>query len=262
MALPLVIVDAFAEAPFRGNPAAVCRLDQWRSDEWLQAVAAEMNLSETAFLLRRGAGEWDLRWFTPTVEVDLCGHATLAAAHALNRVWHETAEQLVFHTRSGVLMATVGAAGVVIDLPADPPTPSDGAAVADCFDTELRYVGRTKFDLFVHLENAAAVRDYQPDSARLAALDCRGVIITAVSDDARFDFISRFFAPNAGIAEDPVTGSAHCSLGPYWAQQLGRTALNAYQASRRGGVLALEVGSERVHLAGRAFTTLEGWLRV
>ncbi len=260
MALPLVIVDAFADAPFRGNPAAVCLLDSWRPDQWLQNVAAEMNLSETAFLLRRGAGEWELRWFTPTVEVDLCGHATLAAAHALNRVWHETAGQLLFHSRSGPLVATVGDSVVVIDLPTDPPAAIDADAVATCFDTAPRYVGRTRFDLLVHLDDAAAVRDYRPDFARLAALDCRGVIITAASDDPRFDFISRFFAPNAGIPEDPVTGSAHCCLGPYWAGLLGRTALNGYQASRRGGALALEVGDERIHLAGRAVTVVEGWL--
>ncbi len=261
MALPLVVIDAFAEAPFRGNPAAVCLLDQWRPDAWLQAVAAEMNLSETAFLLQRGAGEWDLRWFTPTVEVDLCGHATLAAAHALSRVWHKAGDQLVFHTRSGPLLASVGDSVVVIDLPIDPPTAVDAAVVGDCFGAEPLYVGRARFDLLVHLDSAAAVRDYQPDIGRLSALDGRGVIITAASDDPHFDFVSRFFAPKAGIAEDPVTGSAHCCLGAYWSQRLGRTALNAYQASRRGGALALEVGSERVHLAGRAVTVVEGWLR-
>lgn len=261
MALPVVVVDAFAEAPFRGNPAAVCLLDQWRPDEWLQAVAAEMNLSETAFLLRRGIDEWELRWFTPTVEVDLCGHATLAAAHALSRIWGETAEQLTFHTRSGALVASVGDSVVVIDLPIDPPTAIDAAEVASCFDKPL-YVGRAKFDLLVHLDSAAVVRSYQPDIARLRELDCRGVIITAASDDERFDFVSRFFAPKAGIDEDPVTGSAHCTLAPYWAQRLNRGALNASQVSRRVGVLALELCGDRVRLAGRAFTTLEGWLRV
>ncbi len=267
MPLPLVVVDAFADGPFRGNPAAVCLLDQWRPEAWLQSVAAEMNLSETAFLLPRGAGEWDLRWFTPTVEVDLCGHATLASAHALHSVWGDRdregrRDELCFHTRSGELRARVDDGIVVIDLPLTATETIDATAIRDCFDVAPRYVGRAGVDLLVELDDAAAVRGYTPDMAKLQALDCRGLIVTAASDDPRFDFISRFFAPKAGIPEDPVTGSAHCALGPYWSQRLGRRALNAWQASRRGGALALEVGEQRIHLAGRAVTTVEGWLRV
>lgn len=211
----IFVVDAFADRPFTGNPAAVCLLDAAADEGWMQAVAGEMNLSETAFLTPRADGEWDLRWFTPKVEVDLCGHATLASAHVL---WRETgivAEVLQFHTRSGGLTAVRDADEVCLEFPADPVTPTvppDG--LSGGLGVEVQAVARGREKLLVVLPDADAVRELTPDLQYLMSLDVQGVIVTAHSDLSRYDFISRFFAPKAGIPEDPVTGSAHCALGP------------------------------------------------
>lgn len=258
----LYIVDAFADRAFCGNPAAVCLLDAECESSWMQAVAAEMNLSETAFLLPLGSAEWSLRWFTPTTEVDLCGHATLAAAHVL---WHEIGhegDQLGFRTRSGQLVASREGEGIGLDFPADPasnvPLTDDVAAALGSEPVAL-YRGRE--DLMAVFSRAEEIRRLEPDMQRLALLDARGIIVTAESDQGGYDFISRFFAPAAGIPEDPVTGSAHTTLGPYWGERLGRSTLTGYQASRRGGVVELRLMSHRVKLLGTATTTLKGVFR-
>ena len=249
MPTDLVVVDAFTDRPFAGNPAAVCLLDRPAPERWMQQVADEMHLSETAFAVRRPDGDHDLRWFTPTVEVDLCGHATLATASVLGGGR--------FHTRSGVLTCTIDADGrVTMDFPADPPEPRpapDGLLEAVGLGgdrVEAVLAGRT--DLVVVTADAADVRGLDPDQTRLAAVDCRGVIVTAAGDLPGVDCVSRFFAVRSGIAEDPVTGSAHCTLAPYWAARTGRTRLVGVQASPRGGTVAMRLEGDRVLLAGHA----------
>ncbi|HUY92883.1 MAG TPA: PhzF family phenazine biosynthesis protein [Pirellulales bacterium] len=253
-------VDAFADRPFTGNPAAVCWLEEAADPVWMQAVAAEMNLSETAFARRVGDG-YELRWFTPAVEVDLCGHATLAAAHALWTGGVVADEPLCFHTKSGVLTCLRAGQWIELDFPSTPaeatsPTP----ALMEGLGVEPAYVGKSKFYTLVEVESAAAVRSLRPDFAKLGQAPTLGVIVTAHSDDPRFDFISRFFAPALGVDEDPVCGSAHCVLTPYWAEKLGKTQLLAYQASARGGVLRLRLGGDRVILGGQAVTVWQGEL--
>jgi PhzF family phenazine biosynthesis protein len=220
-----------------------------------------MNLAETAFLLPREDG-FDLRWFTPTVEVDLCGHATLASAHLL---WEEgrlePEEQARFHTRSGLLTADQRGDWIEMDFPAEPEqpvTPPD--LLVQALGAPPRYTGMNRFDYLVELDSEAAVRSVQPDLRLLAALPARGVIVTARAEPAGFDFVSRFFAPAAGIDEDPVTGSAHCCLGPYWGARLDKDELTAYQASARGGVVRVRLGGTRVYLGGQAVTVLRGEL--
>jgi predicted PhzF superfamily epimerase YddE/YHI9 len=263
MSLPILVVDAFTDHPFGGNPAAVCLLGEERPDDWLQAVAAEMNLSETAFLRPVAPGAWRLRWFTPVREVDLCGHATLASAHALRHGWGEAAERLRFQTRSGELVAGFDGDVIIIDLPADPPRPVDAALLAGVLDGAPLYVGRSRSGnhLLAQLASADEVRACRPDLQRLAQLDALGLIVTARGDGG-FDVVSRYFAPAAGIAEDPVTGAAHTCLAPFWAGLLGRGEFDAWQASARGGALRVRLDGERVLLGGRAVTTLEGQLRV
>jgi predicted PhzF superfamily epimerase YddE/YHI9 len=263
MGLPIYTVDAFTDRPFAGNPAAVCLLDGPRDDGWLQRVAAEMNLSETAFLLPKG-DSFRLRWFTPTVEVDLCGHATVASAHVLwetNRLPLDRPAR--FLSRSGPLSAVRRGDEIELDFPvkvAEPcPAPT---GLAEALGATPRWVGRNKFDYLVELESDAAVRGLKPDFARLATLPVRGVIVTAKSDTAGADFVSRFFAPQSGVAEDPVTGSAHCALGPFWRDRLGRAELTGYQASARGGTVGVTVAGDRVKLRGRAVTVLRGELAV
>ncbi len=255
----LFIIDAFTDRAFSGNPAAVCLLDQECDANWMQAVAAEMNLSETAFLLPLDEGEWRLRWFTPTTEVDLCGHGTLAAAHVL---WHEASrreERLRFQTRSGWLIADREDDLIGLDFPIDSPliVPHDERLI-EALGGEPVSLLRGREDLMACFDKAEEVHRLAPDMGRLAALDARGIIVTAPSDQAEYDFISRFFAPAAGIPEDPVTGSAHCALGPYWGERLGRSKLTGYQVSRRGGVVEVQLKGERVKLLGRATTTLKG----
>ena len=259
-------VDAFADRPFAGNPAAVCVLDPDVSavgDEWMARVAAEMNLSETAFVRARGEDDWDLRWFTPKVEVDLCGHATLATAHVLWTEGHASAEVVRFHTRSGVLAATRRHDVIELDFPAlanevvDPP---EGLAAA--LGVEPVTTCRNVHDLLAELPDAGAVRSLAPDFAAIAAIDARAVVVTAPSDDDRFDFVSRCFAPRVGINEDPVTGSAHCALATYWAARLGRTEFRAYQASARGGAMTVTLDGDRARLGGTAVTITRGDLIV
>jgi PhzF family phenazine biosynthesis protein len=256
----IVQVDAFSREAFRGNPAAVCVLTEERRDTWMLAVAAEMNLSETAFLLRRDDG-WSLRWFTPKVEVSLCGHATLASAHVLWEDGHaDMGEQLSFHTLSGVLTARREPDGIVLDFPAvaavETPWPQH---VLDALGVIApTAVARNRMDLLVELSSADEVRALHPDFGRLASADVRGVIVTARADDGAHDFVSRFFAPAVGVDEDPVTGSAHCCLAPWWAERLGRAELRGYQASERGGTVLVRLRGERVELVGSAVTVMRG----
>jgi PhzF family phenazine biosynthesis protein len=267
--IPCWQVDAFTDRPFAGNPAAVVWLEADADPVWMQNVAAEMNLAETAFV-RKLADGCSLRWFTPKVEVDLCGHATLASAHALWTSDTVPEGPLRFHTRSGVLTCSRKGGLIELDFPATPPTKCEPdpavlealglTTVFSPYTTWQPYYGRTRFDVFVHGTTAAELRSLQPDLRRLAATDARGVIVTAVSDDPKFDFISRFFAPRCGVDEDPVTGSAHCALTPYWAAKLGKSQFSAFQASERGGVLHLRLTGDRVILGGHAVTVWEGHL--
>lgn len=261
MPIPITVVDAFTNRPFAGNPAAVCVLPEERDKPWMQQVAREMNLSETAFLLIR-PDHVGLRWFTPTVEVDLCGHATLASAHALWEGGGQPAGQTIrFRTRSGDLTAERRGDWIELDFPALPSEPADAPpGLADALGAPPKAVSKYKFDYLIELASEAAVRDLTPDLAVLGRLPVRGIVVTAVATTPGFDFVSRFFAPASGVPEDPVTGSAHCALGPYWAKHLGRSAFLAYQASARGGVVKVEVKGDRVALCGQAVTVLRAEL--
>ncbi len=265
MSLPIVQVDAFADAPFRGNPAAVCILPGPRDEAWMADVAREMNLSETAFLVRRDDGSYDLRWFTPAVEVRLCGHATLAGAHVLwERGLLPLAETARFHTRSGLLTAARSPEGLIeLDFPARPSTPmATPEGLAEALGVAVIQVRGSADDELVEVATEAEVRGLRPSFAKLASVPVRGIMVTARSEKAPFDFVSRFFAPAVGIDEDPVTGSAHCCLAPFWAERLGKTRMLGYQASARGGVVEVEVVGERVKLRGRGITVLVGELLV
>ncbi|NBB74774.1 MAG: PhzF family phenazine biosynthesis isomerase [Bacteroidetes bacterium] len=267
MSVRISQVDAFTSNAFAGNPAAVCVLPATRPAEWMQQVAREMNLSETAFLQRRDDG-FALRWFTPTHEVDLCGHATLASAHVLWTDGHlPSDEPAVFRTKSGTLTARARDGWIAMDFPAEPLAKADApSGLLAALGVAPVFVGRNRMDYGVLLEDEAAVRSVAPDLTRLAAVDTRGVIVTAPADDeADHDFVSRFFAPRVGVPEDPVTGSAHCALGPFWAERLGRTDLVGRQVSSRGGTVRIQVDpptSERVLLMGQAVTVLQGELTV
>jgi len=256
-------VDAFTEVPFKGNPAAVCLLQGSEPSNWMQTLAAEMNLSETAFLLPEGES-WRLRWFTPKTEVKLCGHATLASAMVLFTTCPELRDKpLCFQTLSGELRARWAGGRIALDFPAMQPEP---AAVSPDLENALGIplkaaVSAGDFHLF-EAQDAAAVRALTPDFAALAQCSMPEVIVTARSDDPAFDFISRFFAPQLGINEDPVTGSAHCLLAPYWAEKLGKTDFTAFQASERGGVLGVQMRGDRVELRGAAALIFEGVLLV
>jgi PhzF family phenazine biosynthesis protein len=255
-------VDAFTAVPFRGNPAAVCVLDRDRPEAWLRDVAREMNLSETAYL-RSLDDAWGLRWFTPAVEVDLCGHATLASAHVL---WETglvpESEAARFRTRSGLLVARKVGAWIAMDFPATIPEPADVVpGLGEALGVQPAAVARSRFDLLVEVGSAAEVVAASPDMRRLRAVDGRGVIVTARSDDPEYHFVSRFFAPAVGVDEDPVTGSAHCALAPYWGERLGREEMVGYQASARGGVVRVRWrGGDRVELEGQAVTVVRGEL--
>ncbi len=261
MTLPIVHVDAFTDRAFSGNPAAVCLLDAPRDDAWMQQVAREMNLSETAFLMRRADG-FDLRWFTPEVEVDLCGHATLASAHVL---WEEEIldkkETARFHTRSGLLSAARVEGWIEMNFPAEVQKPAIAPpALTTALGATPVYIGKNRFDYLLELESEEVLRNLRPDLALLKTIPARGVIVTSPSDSKDYDFVSRFFAPAVGINEDPVTGSAHCCLGPYWQKRLKKDSFNAYQASARGGIVRLAVQGDRVMLSGQAVTILRGEL--
>jgi PhzF family phenazine biosynthesis protein len=262
--MKLYQVDAFADVLFAGNPAAVCPVTEWPAPELMQRIAAENNLSETAFIAGHD-GQYRLRWFTPTVEVDLCGHATLASAHVLWEDGHLAAsEPALFDTLSGRLSAEREGALICMDFPATPVSETAPSSVpsglAEALGCRPRFVGRNQFDFLLELGDEDEVRALAPDMARLGALETRGVIVTARGSD--HDFVSRFFAPAIGVPEDPVTGSAHCALAPYWATKLGRDTLRAYQASPRGGEVHVVLTGDRVKLKGSAVTTLRGELFV
>jgi predicted PhzF superfamily epimerase YddE/YHI9 len=261
MSLPIVQVDAFTAKPFAGNPAVVCVLPAERDAIWMQNVAREMNLSETAFLVRQGDG-FNLRWFTPAVEVDLCGHATLASAHVLWQDGHlAPSKQARIHTRSGLLTADQRGEWIEMDFPVKAEEPAEPPPhFSEALGAPLAYVGRNKFDYIAEVESEAILRNLKPNFAMLAGIPVRGVIVTARSQNGGFDFVSRFFAPASGVNEDPVTGSAHCCLAPFWAKRLGKSEFLAYQASVRGGVLRVRLNGDRVLLGGQAVTVLRGEL--
>ena len=259
----LFIVDAFTTQPFQGNPAAICLLEKQRSTQWMQALAEELNLSETAFIETSPEG-FNLRWFTPRYEVDLCGHATLASAHIL---WQSqivpTNQSIDFHTRSGLLTASKEYESIKLNFPATPidlgsPVPELAAALG----CEVLEYGQTCFDLFARVESAQTLRHLTPDFGALLKIDTRGLIVTSPSDLPQYDFLSRFFAPSAGINEDPVTGSAHCALATYWSERIGKEKLCGFQASQRGGVVEMRLQKDRVEIGGQAITVMAGELQV
>jgi PhzF family phenazine biosynthesis protein len=260
--MKIYTVDAFINKnKFTGNPAAVCLLSEPAEEQWMQQVAAEMNLSETAFLSPHRNG-YNIRWFTPTTEVDLCGHATIASAHILYETGNISPnETIVFHSKSGYLQAKKNNDWIELDFPATPEEPATllpSMMMALCITA--RYVGQSKFDYLVEVESEKIVREMKPDFNILRTIPCRGVIVTAKSDSKEFDFISRYFAPAYGIDEDPVTGSTHCCLAPYWSKQLAKTEFTAFQASSRGGILHVKLQGDRVILGGQAVTVLKGEL--
>ena len=259
MKLPMFQVDAFTDHLFGGNPAAIVLLERWLPDEILAAIAAENNLAETAFVIP-GPDEIPLRWFTPTVEMDLCGHATLAAAHVLFRHFTPSADRLTFATRSGSLAVTTDADRLTLDFPARP-----GVSI-DVSEELVSALGRRPTeavlarDLLAIFDRESEVKDLKPDFARIAALDALGVIVSAPGETV--DFVSRFFAPGAGVPEDPVTGSAHCTLVPYWAARFGKLSLTAKQLSARGGDLSCSLSGDRVFMSGSAVEYLRGEIDV
>lgn len=260
--LKIYQVDAFTDKPFSGNPAAICVLDSRGDADWMQMVAQEMNLSETAFLYKEADG-YNLRWFTPTVEEELCGHATLASAHIL---WQEgflkEDQKAKFYTVSGLLTAVKRDGWIELNFPLEQDTeilaPEN---LLKALGVKAKYVGKNRLDYIVEVESAMMVRNIEPNLELLATVPARGVIVTSISDNKEFDFVSRFFAPKDSILEDPVTGSAHCCLGPYWMHRLGKSQLIAYQASKRGGIVKVQLEGDRVLLGGRAVTVFKGdWL--
>jgi PhzF family phenazine biosynthesis protein len=262
MAIRVVQVDAFTNRPFSGNPAAVCVLPEAKPDQWLRDIAREMNLSETAFLTPRN-GEYNLRWLTPAVEVDLCGHATVASAHVLWEDGHlPEGRQARFQTRSGLLTADRREEWIELNFPAKIAEAAEapGELLPGLGIERARFVGKNAFDYLVEVESDEMVRGLSPDHSALRKLPVRGVIVTARSAIPEFDFVSRFFAPGSGVDEDPVTGSAHTALGPYWAKQLGKTEFTAFQASARGGVVRVTIAGDRVLLGGQAVTVMTGEL--
>lgn len=276
MPIPIYQIDAFTAKPFGGNPAAVCILPAPKPDAWMQAVAAEMNLSETAFLVERNAeptnssGGYDLRWFTPAVEVNLCGHATLASSHALwSEGYLDKSETARFHTKSGLLTCTLNDSNgqesdwIAMDFPArhsEPVEPPDGLLDALGIQSAT-FVGRNADDYLIAVDSPEIVCKLAPDFTLLSRVDTRGTVVTSQATAAdEFDFVSRMFAPAAGIDEDPVTGSAHCALTPYWANILGESQMIGYQASARGGIVRVTLQGDRVMLGGQAVTVLKGEL--
>ena len=255
----IIQVDAFTSRPFRGNPAAVSILAAPPDEVWMREVAREMNLSETAFLYPE-AGGYRLRWLTPAVEVDLCGHATLAAAHVLWEDGHIAPDQPArFHTRSGLLTCTRHGDWIEMDFPAKLAAPAEPPPqLTEALGAELLFVGRNQFDYLFEVASEDVLRALAPNHHLLRQLPVRGVIVTARGRD--HDFVSRFFAPGAGVDEDPVTGSAHTALAPYWGPRLGREAMTGYQASARGGIVKVRLLGDRVILAGQAVTVLRGEL--
>lgn len=253
------IIDAFAEIPFTGNPAAVVILDNVVPDALLQNMASEINLSETAYLLEQD-GIFNLRWFSPVTEVDLCGHATLASAHIL---WEmdilNQDQEARFNTKSGILTARKIGEHIEMDFPIEMPiTTKCPSEIVDALKVEPIYTGRNRFDYFVELRSEDTVKSIKPNFEIIKKIECRGIIITSNAESNNYDFISRFFAPRFGIPEDPVTGSAHCALGPYWSKKMGKTELVGHQASKRGGIVKVSVREKGVTLNGKALTVAEG----
>ena len=259
--IPIFQVDAFTHKAFSGNPAAVCILQQPMNDRWMQDVAGEMNLSETAFLLKEEGG-FNLRWFTPKIEVDLCGHATLAGAHVLWEQGYVAAEDtLHFHTLSGLLSASRRGDWIELDFPSEPPEEAQApAGLMEVLGVRPKFIGRNRFAFLVEVESEEAVKGLEPDFRQLEKATDQCLIVTAPAESAEYDFVSRFFAPAGGIDEDPVTGSAHCCLGPFWGAKLGKKEMIAFQASARGGVVRVRLGDQRVFLSGQAVTVLRGEL--
>jgi PhzF family phenazine biosynthesis protein len=257
----IFIADAFTEKPFKGNPAGVCLLREAQDEQWMQNVAMEMNLSETAFLHPEGDG-YRLRWFTPRVEVDLCGHGTLASSHVLWETGHlKPTEDARFYTRSGLLTARSVGGWIELNFPAEAPEESaTPAELIRALKIQPVYVGQNRFDYLIEIESERVLRKMEPDFGLLASVTTRGVMVTSRSVSKEYDFVSRFFAPAVGIDEDPVTGSAHCCLGPYWSGKLDKRELVAYQASSRGGILKVRPEGGRVYISGKAFTVLRGEL--
>jgi PhzF family phenazine biosynthesis protein len=263
MGLKIYQVDAFTDTPFAGNPAGVCVLPKTADDSWMQNVAREMNLSETAFLVKQDNG-FNLRWFTPAVEVELCGHATLASAHTLWEIGLVHPKDVArFNTLSGPLAARKEGDWIELDFPLITQKPVIApAGLAKALGASPLYTGQSRHDYLVEVDSEETVRNLDPNFFQLRDLKIRGVIVTSKAAMPGYDFISRFFAPGAGIDEDPVTGSAHCCLGPYWQKKLGKDELVAYQASKRGGTVRLRVGTDRVFLRGQAVTVMTGELTV
>ena len=261
MGLKITQVDAFTDKVFSGNPAAVCILPEARDEQWMQDVAREMNLSETAFLVKQRDG-YSLRWFTPAVEVALCGHATLASAHVLWEDGHLKADEVAkFHSQSGLLLAKRMGDWIELDFPAEPAETAEAPAeLLAGLNVKPLYVGKNRFDFLIEVESERIVRELNPNHLLLRSIHVRGVMVTSVSSSDKFDFVSRFFAPGSGVDEDPVTGSAHCCLGPYWKSRLGKNEFLAYQASPRGGIVKVRCGNDRVYLGGKAVTVLRGEL--
>lgn len=253
-------VDAFTDEPFAGNPAAVVVLNRFPEEKLLQNIAAEMNLSETAFLVQLDQNYFHIRWFTPHCEVNLCGHGTLAAAHIL---WEQKllkeGSTLKLLSRSGELFVTQSPAGLTLNFPLQPTAPIDPIPnLAQALGVTPIAMNKAYDDVLVEIESEEEVRNLQPNISSLVQVDCRGVIVTAKAATKDFDFVSRFFAPRVGVNEDPVTGSAHCKLAHYWSEKLGKRHLKAFQASQRGGVLDLEIKGQRVLITGKAVTVLKG----
>jgi len=261
--IKVYIVDAFTSEMFKGNPAAVCVLSSALPDALMQAIARELNCSETAFVLPQQDG-FLLRWFAPLQEVDLCGHATLAASHVLYEQRIATAQQeLRFHTKSGLLSVKKQDEIITMDFPQEIATEySIPLWVIEALGVKPVYTGKNRMDYLIEVETEKEVLELNPDFIALKKMDSRGAIITAKSSRKEFDFVSRFFCPGLGVNEDPVTGSAHCCLGPYWQQKLQKNTFNAYQASQRGGILRVEVGESRVYIGGKAVTVLSGLINI
>lgn len=257
--LPVYIVDAFTNSAFGGNPAAVCLLDAQKSDAWLQKVAAEFNLSETAFLLHEHENRWNLRWFTPTCEVNLCGHATLASAHTLISELNVNFSELIFSSLSGDLKAKIEGNFVILDFPRITTLKvTEIPEMISALNIKYTDVYLAGEDFIIEVASEQEVRCYEPEIAKIAQIKTRGIILTAPSESNERDFVSRFFAPRAGIDEDPVTGSAHCSLGDLWSKKLNKNQLRAEQVSARKGILGINVYETRVELSGQCVTFLKG----
>jgi predicted PhzF superfamily epimerase YddE/YHI9 len=261
MSISVFTVDSFTAQRFVGNPAGVCILREAREADWMLNVAREMRHSETAFVLTHDNG-FDIRWFTPEAEVALCGHATLATAHILwEQAYVTPGQDIRFASRSGPLTAQQSGGWIELDFPALPSRKATAPqGLWEAFGAKMQLVGRSRDDFLVLADSERAVRELEPDFAKLRALQTRGVIVTAEAEMPGFDFVSRFFAPGVGIDEDPVTGSAHCCLGPFWQTRLKKSEFVAYQASARGGVVRVRVAGDRVVLGGQAVTVLKGEL--